>query len=167
MKHLIPLIFVGIHRDITTTLQVEVPAYEIPVLMSVHGDSNVYERDLTGGTAAIEIDMEYERLTRKYGDEAVRDAYGATAKGDIRRAIINSSVGEQEDDKSAIQLEGPDSKPAAKVAGPAPGAAPVMGPPSAKWSKSDLSKHAQAQGIDVAPEWSKVEILDAIQSIPA
>ena len=40
-KHLVPLLYVGVHRDITTTVQTQDAEHEIPVLQAVHGDSNV------------------------------------------------------------------------------------------------------------------------------
>lgn len=116
MKHVVPLIVVGVHRDITTTNYPQVPEHEIPVLQSIHGDSNVYPGEPTGESTHLDADGEYERLCAKYSEGAVRDAYGAAAKGDIRRLVLANSTGTVEDDNNGIVLEGPDSKPKAPAA---------------------------------------------------
>ena len=113
MKHLIPLTVVGVHRDITTTLSVSVPAHEVLILQAIHGRDNVYPGDESGETA-IDPDAEFDRLNRKYGEDAVREAYGATGFGDIRRLVLAASTGTQDDDDTSIKLEGPDSKPEPK-----------------------------------------------------
>jgi hypothetical protein len=109
IKHLVPLLFVGIHRDITTTVQTQVAEHEIPILQAVHGDSNVYPRQPTGAMTHIDPETEHERLVRKYGEDKVRDAYGATYRGDIRRLVLAASTGTEEVEGYGIQLEGPDS----------------------------------------------------------
>lgn len=108
-KHLLPLLFVGVHRDITTTVQTQVAEHEIPILRVVHGDDNVYPGEPTGAQTAVEASTEYDRLVRKYGDDPVREAYGTTAKGDIRRAVEKASTGTVDDEGYGVQLEGPDS----------------------------------------------------------
>ena len=118
MKHLVPLTVVGVHRDITTTLSVSVPAHEVLILQTIHGRDNVYPGDESGETA-IDPDTEFDRLNRKYGEDAVREAYGASGFGDIRRMVLAASTGTQEEDDTAIKLEGPDSKPADQVQAPA------------------------------------------------
>lgn len=118
MKHLVPLTVVSVHRDITTTLSTSVPAHEILILQAIHGRDNVYPGDESDETA-LDPDGEYERLTRKFGEDVVREAYGATAFGDIRRLVLEASTGTVEDDDSAVKLEGPDSKPAGKAPAPA------------------------------------------------
>jgi hypothetical protein len=125
-KHLVPLLHVGVHRDITATVNVQVPEHEIAILQSVHGDSNVYPGEPTGTETALDVATEHDRLVRKYGDDPVRDAYGATAKGDIRRLVLAASTGTVEDKGYGVELEGPDSPPvklslpASEVQRPAP-----------------------------------------------
>lgn len=114
MKHLVPLFNVGVHRDITTTLQPSVPAHEIPILEAIHGRDNVFPGEQENETA-LDADTEYDRLCRKFGDDVVKEAYGATAFGDIKRQVISASVGTVDDDDSVIKLEGPDSKPGDKA----------------------------------------------------
>ena len=91
-KHLIPLLSVGIHRDITTTVHVQVAEHEILILQAVHGDSNVYPGEPTGAMTELDPATEPDRLMRKYGEDKVREAYGATFKGDIRRAPLASDT---------------------------------------------------------------------------
>jgi len=166
MKHLVPLVSVGVHRDITTTHYPQVPEYEIPVLQAIHGDSNVYPGEPTGQNAEIDADDEYDRLTRKYNENAVRDAYGVTARGDIRRAVLNASVGQAKESNTGIVLEGPDSKPAA--APKETDGQEAAGKPGAQWSKAQLLEHASAQGIEVDEDATKAQILDAIKAaVPA
>ena len=117
-KHLVPLLFVSVHRDITTTVQTQVAEHEIPILQAVHGDSNVYPGEPTGAQTAVEASTEYDRLVRKYGDDPVREAYGTTAKGDIRRAVEKASTGTVDDEGYGVQLEGPDS-PSPRMSMPA------------------------------------------------
>jgi len=117
-KHLVPLLFVGVHRDITTTVQTQVAEHEIPILQEVHGDSNVYPGEPTGLKTAVEAETEHDRLVRKYGEDAVRSAYGTTAKGDIRRAVEKASTGTVDDEGYGVQLEGPDS-PSPRMSMPA------------------------------------------------
>ena len=119
LKHLIPLLSVGIHRDITTTVQAQVAEHEIAILQTVHGDSNVYPGDPTGAMTALDPATEFERLQRKYGEDKVKDAYGVTARGDIRRLLEANSTGTVEDEGYGIQLEGPDSPAAPKLTLPA------------------------------------------------
>lgn len=118
-KHLIPLLFVGVHRDITATLQIQVPEHEIAILQSVHGDGNVYPGDPTGTVTTIDALTESDRLCRKYGEDMVRDAFGATAKGDIRRMVEKASTGTVEDEGYGIQLDGPDTPVGQKLSLPA------------------------------------------------
>lgn len=113
MKHLVPLMNVSVHRDITTTIPVSVPAHEIPILEAIHGRDNVFPGAEQGETA-LDSSTEYDRLTRKFGEEVVREAYGAAAFGDIRRAVEAAATGTQDDDDTSIKLEGPDSKPEPK-----------------------------------------------------
>lgn len=115
MKHLVPLHSVGVHRDITTTLYPHVCEHEIPILQAIHGESNVYPGEPTGDVTRIDIDGEYDRMGRKYGDDAVRTAYGATGSGDIKRQVAANATGTEEEDDGGIVLEGPDSKPKAKA----------------------------------------------------
>lgn len=110
-KHLIPLLSVGIHRDITTTVHVQVAEHEILILQAVHGDSNVYPGEPTGAMTELDPATEPDRLMRKYGEDKVREAYGATFKGDIRRAVLAASTGTVEVQGYGIELEGPDSGP--------------------------------------------------------
>ena len=117
-KHLVPLLYVGVHRDITTTVQTQVAEHEIPILQAVHGDSNVYPGEPTGAVTGIQLETEHERLQRKYGDEAVREAYGTTVRGDIRRAVEKASTGTVDDEGYGVQLEGPDS-PSPRMSMPA------------------------------------------------
>ena len=114
MKHLVPLITVAVRRDITTTLSIAVPAHEIPVLHAIHGRDNVFPGE-EGDVTAIDPDTEFDRLGRKYGQEAVDTAYGATGYGEIPRQVEAASVGTVDDDETGIKLEGPDSKPASKA----------------------------------------------------
>lgn len=118
-KHLVPLFFVGVHRDITTTVKTQVPEHEIVILQAVHGDSNVYPGEPTGQDTAIDEMAEHDRMVRKYGEDKVRDAYGATAKGDIRRLVLANSTGVVEDEGYGIQLEGPDSPVSPRLSLPA------------------------------------------------
>jgi hypothetical protein len=171
MKHLVPLFSVGVHRDITTTHYPQVPEYEIPVLQAIHGDSNVYPGEPTGQNAEIDADDEYDRLTRKYNENAVRDAYGVTARGDIRRAVLNASVGQVENENTGIVLEGPDSKPkSVKTGAPASDSAgqEAAGKPGAQWTKAQLLEYASAHDIDVDEDSTKAQILEAIKAaVPA
>lgn len=160
MKHLIPLIAVQVHRDITTTVSVQIPEHEIPIMQAAHGEDNVYPGAPLGTNTAIDADEEYDRLCRKLGTDAVREAYGISAKGDIRRAVVAASLGEAEDDGPAIVLEGPDSKPEQVTHAPA---APD-GEPSAQWSKAQLSDYASDHGITVDPAATKAVILAAIKA---
>lgn len=133
MKHIVPILSVGVNRDITTTIYPQVPEHEILVLQHVHGESNVYPGDVVDETA-LDADREYERLCSKYSESAVREAYGATAKGDIRRLVQANATGTREDERPAVVLEGPDSsaQAATKTAAEAPAEAPVK---AAKGSK--------------------------------
>lgn len=132
-KHLIPLLFVGIHRDITTTVQTQVAEHEILILQAVHGDSNVYRREPTGAMAQLDPDTEHDRLVRKYGEDKVREAYGATYRGDIRRLVLAASTGTEEVKGYGIQLEGPDSP-----------AAPVLSLPASEVQRPEGKKARQA-----------------------
>lgn len=113
MKHLVPLVTVAVHRDMTTTLSVSVPAHEILILQAIHGRDNIFPGDEKDETA-LDAEAEFDRLGRKYGEEAVEKAYGASAFGDIQRRVLADATGTQEDDHTAIKLEGPDSKPEPK-----------------------------------------------------
>ena len=125
MKHIVPLLSVGVHRDITTTSYPHVPEHEILILQNIHGDSNVYPGETVDETA-LSADDEYERLCSKYGEDAVRGAYGVTAKGDIRRLVEANATGTMEDERSAVVLEGPDTKPKAPAkSAPKSGKAPA------------------------------------------
>ena len=163
MKHIVPLIVVGVHRDITTTLYPHVPEHEIPVLQSIHGDSNIYPGEPSGESTNLDADGEYDRLCAKYGDAAVRDAYGASAKGDIRRLVVNNATGTVEDDNTGIVLEGPDSNPKGAAKKAARSASADDGP-SAQWSKAQLIEHAEVNGVDVDPAATKAVILAAIEA---
>jgi len=167
MKHLVPLIVVGVHRDITTTQYPQVPEHEIPILQAIHGDTNVYPGEPNGENTALDADDEYDRLTRKYNEDAVRDAYGVTARGDIRRAVLNASVGQVENENTGIVLEGPDSKPKAAKTSDAP-ANDAAGKPGAQWTKAQLLEYASAHDIDVDEDATKAQILEAIKAaVPA
>lgn len=160
LKHLVPLFFVGVHRDITTTVQTQVPEHEIAILQSVHGESNIYPGEKTGQSAELDIEKEFDRLSRKYGEDAVLEAYGARAKGDIKRLVVENSTGVKEADAYGIQLDGPDTpvggfkKPAEQEA---------TGAPSLAWSKSQLIEHAEVHGIHLDPTANKPAILAAIE----
>lgn len=171
MKHLVPLVSVGVHRDITTTHYPQVPEYEIPILQAIHGDSNVYPGEPTGQNAEIDADDEYDRLTRKYNENAVLEAYGVTARGDIRRAVLNASVGQVENENTGIVLEGPDSKPkSVKTGAPASDSAgqEAAGKPGAQWTKTQLLEYASAHDIDVDEDSTKAQIMEAIKAaVPA
>lgn len=172
IKHLVPLFLVGIHRDITATPQTQVPEHEIPVLRSVHGDGNVYPGEPTEAMTLLDPANEYDRLVRKYGPDAVHDAYGTnTAKGDIRRAVLAASAGTEEVKTAGVQLEGPDS-PVLRQSVPAKDVVRPAGDtdtPSLQWSKAQLLAHATKHGIPSDPAASKPAILAAIEaaSVPA
>lgn len=169
-KHIIPLLAVGIHRDITSTPQARVPEHEILILQSIHGEGNVYPGEPTSETTLLDPATEFDRLVRKYGEDPVRDAYGTHARGDIRRAVVAASKGTKEDEAAGIQLEGPDSPmgrqsmPAADVK---PAAEPGTGEPSLVWSKAQLLAHATQRGIPIDPTASKPAILAAIEAAVA
>lgn len=171
MKHLVPLLLVAIHRDITSTPHCQVPEHEIPILKLLHGEDNVFVREKTGANTALDLETELDRMHRKYGKEAVFDAYGARAEKDIRRTILEESVGTVEDDTTGIQLEGPDSKPGAPVQQkPAPAAKiDEAEMPNGQWSKGDLVEWAAVRGISVDQTQTKASILEAITraSVPA
>lgn len=110
MKHLIPLLSVTVNRDITAKPRTQVGEHEIPILKAIHGEDNVFVHGPVGEATAIDIDREVDRVQRKFGKEAVFDAYGARADRDIRRTLSEVSVGTVEDSQSAIRLDGPDTK---------------------------------------------------------
>lgn len=171
IKHIVPLLAVGIHRDITSTPQTRVPEHEIPILQSIHGEGNVYPGGATGETTLLDPATEHDRLARKYGEDAVRDAYGTHARGDIRRAVMAASVGTKEDEAAGIQLEGPDS-PMGRQSMPAgdvkpPAETSVSGEPSLAWSKAQLLAHATQHSISIDPTASKPAILAAIEAAAA
>lgn len=124
MKHLVPLLTAQIRRDITTTVNVSVPAHELEILTQIHGD-NVFGVTKTDDCTALEAGEDYGRLCRKYGDDAVDAAYGSPAKAkvEIRKLIEAASTGTQEDDMSGIRLEGPDSLSEAELKAAATAAA--------------------------------------------
>lgn len=178
MKHLIALIAVAVHRDITATINVQVPEHEILVLQAVHGEDNVYPGAATGRHAALDPDAEFTRLCDKYGQDAVRDAYGAAARGDIRRAVLSGSCGQSDDTIGTIQLEGPDSKVGGQQSQARAEDAPQQQPgadddaqygnPTMQWSKAQLHEYAQANGIEVDPDATKAAIFQAIKApVPA
>jgi len=160
LKHLVPLFFVGVHRDITTTVQTQVPEHEIAILQTVHGESNIYPGEKTGESAEIDVDKEFDRLSRKYGEDAVLEAYGARAKGDIKRLVAENSTGTKEADTYGIQLDGPDT-PAGGFKKPAE--QEVAGAPSLAWSKAQLIELAEVHGVHLEPNASKPAILAAIE----
>lgn len=170
MKHLIALIAVSVHRDITTTIAVSCPEHEIPLLQSVHGEDNIFVGEPTGDCAGFDPETEHQRLSDKYGSDALRDAYGVSARGDIRRSIEKNSQGEYAEENTGIVLEGPDSKPATpksvKVAATQPDGATALpdGKPTAQWSKAQLAEYAFAEGVDFDEADTKAVILAAINA---
>jgi hypothetical protein len=161
LKYLVPLFYVGVHRDITTTVQAQVPEHEIAILQTVHGESNVYPGEKTGLSAEIDLDKEFDRLGRKYGDDAVLEAYGARAKGDIKRMVTENSTGTKESDVDGIQLDGPDTPAGGFKKKPVE--VEATGSPSLAWSKADLTEYAEVHGIAVEPTANKPAILAAIE----
>lgn len=69
------LIQVAIRRDASTIPSVALFAHELPILHHLYGTENV-EAGAVAGTRKIEPTSEYERLVRKYGEEAVISVYG-------------------------------------------------------------------------------------------
>lgn len=138
IKHLVPLYFVGVHRDITTTVQAQVPEHEIPILREMHGETNVYQREQTGQDTAIDIDGEFNRLVRKYGEEKVLAAYGApaVAQKEIVKAVRENSTGTVEDEGKGVQLEGPDSP-----------AAQMLSLPASQVQRPDVTRKSGRQAV--------------------
>lgn len=136
-KHLVPLYFVGVHRDITTTVQVQVPEHEIAILQEMHGRDNVYQRERTGTDTALDPATEFARLSRKYGEEAVLEAYGAPAiaQREIPRVVEANSTGTVEDEGKAIVLEGPDST------------APLLSLPASEVQRPEATAKARRQAV--------------------
>ena len=116
MKHLVPLLTAQIRRDITTTVNVTVPEHELDILRQIHGDNVFGVSEKTADCSVLDPSDEFDRLCRKYGEEATCDTYGnpAKAKQELRKLIEAASAGTQEDDMSGIRLEGPDSLPPGK-----------------------------------------------------
>lgn len=166
LKHIVPLIAVAVHRDMTTTIHTAVPEHEVPILKAIHGRDNVYPGDPNGESSLLDADAEFERLNRKYGEDPVANAYGAgRAEGDIRRAVQDASTGTKEDERSGVQLEGPDSPvvtPGEAIKAAEKGDA--SGAPSVQWSKAQLAAYAVERGLDVPEGATKAQILEAIKA---
>lgn len=71
----IPLIGITIRRDAMTITPVTVPPYEAIVLRSIFGKENITGGEQIG-TVEIAPEVEYERLSAKYGPEVVAKVYG-------------------------------------------------------------------------------------------
>lgn len=165
LKYIVPLIAVAIHRDMTTTIHTAVPEHEVPILKAIHGRDNVYPNGPNGEASLLDADAEFDRLNRKYGEDPVGNAYGTRAEGDIRRAVEDNSTGTQEDEKSGVQLEGPDSPVGgAATAIKAAEGGDAAGAPSVQWSKAQLTAYAVQRGLEVSEGATKAQLLEAIKA---
>lgn len=77
---------VSIRRDAQTTTPVTIPLYEVPILKQIFGEENVAVGAVASEDWSASSD-EFDRLTRKYGEEVVEKVYGTKAAGGLENAI--------------------------------------------------------------------------------
>ena len=67
-------------RDSKTKISATVAEHELPILKLIHGEGNVIEQpDVATRPCEIEPEDEADRLSQKYGQEALFAAYGRLA----------------------------------------------------------------------------------------
>lgn len=77
--------------DTMTSVPVEIPAHELPVLQAVHGEEQVQIKESTGEAVDIDEGTEPSRLINKYGQSAVEAAFGVNFRSAIAKAITEAA----------------------------------------------------------------------------
>lgn len=77
---------VSIRRDAQTTTPVTIPLYEVPILQEIFGAENVSVGAVAREDWNASAD-EFDRLSRKYGEETVEAVFGKRATGGLENAI--------------------------------------------------------------------------------
>lgn len=88
---IIPLIAITIRRDAMTITPVTVPPYECMVLRNIFGKENV-TGDEQVGTVEIAPEVEYERLSAKYGPEVVAKVYGEDEGARLEELVEKAAI---------------------------------------------------------------------------
>lgn len=81
------VITVEVTRDAMTRIVSDIPAHEIEVQQLVFGHDNVNVINDAAGTTELDEAAEGERLTRKYGDAAVAETFGANFHNKVIAAM--------------------------------------------------------------------------------
>lgn len=68
-----------IERDTSTRIPVTVPAYEVPVLEEIHGESRISEVSRSDSPDMVDAVEAHEALRRKYGDTVTAVVYRTPA----------------------------------------------------------------------------------------
>lgn len=136
---LVSAVVVEIDKDTMTTITREVPAHEVEVLRSVFGKDNVREKG-PGVSCEVDLEVEFQRLSTKYGETAVADAIGK--EGACKRAAQGFQV------KAAVAPVVVD-----KTADEAGEAVPDA------MSVADLKTELTARGVEFKGNASKVDLV--------
>lgn len=80
-------------RDSKTKISATVAEHELPILKLIHGEGNVIEQpDIATRPCEIEPEDEADRLSQKYGQEALFAAYGRLAGQSLKNALAAAEV---------------------------------------------------------------------------
>jgi len=75
-KIAMPYVDLTIRRDANTITPIQVPAYEVPLVKHIFGKENVTDESPAPVGVELDPEGEYERLSAKYGAEAIAKFYG-------------------------------------------------------------------------------------------
>lgn len=84
-----------VRRDAQTITPVQAPMHEIAILKEIFGEENVTVGEQAGELKEATSESEYARLSSKYGEEAVKNVYGAKASGSFAQAMERGHAKEE------------------------------------------------------------------------
>lgn len=88
----IALVSLTVVRDAMTRLPASVPAHEVEIMKTVHGEDNVTVNDGDAGFTELDPANEGDRLVAKYGEDVVKRVLGENYKGAAARACSSHEV---------------------------------------------------------------------------
>lgn len=108
----IPYVEVVVRRDANTIIPVQVPVYELGILRQIFGKENVNEE---GPVGSVELDpeLEYERLSAKYGGDKVAAFYGDDDGARLGELIAKAVEKHARDTAKPAKAEKADKQPVA------------------------------------------------------
>jgi hypothetical protein len=138
---LVAAVALTISKDTMTAIHREVPAHELNVLGVIFGKDNIAVDDAAVDPIEINPDAEAERLTHKYGGDALERVFGKNYEFSIPEAVLKHQV---------------------KAAAPAPAAPKVT--KLADMNKESLLVLAGEAGVAADEGMTKAQIIAAIEA---